>query len=162
MTFSLSLSLSVIETLRGSKWRGRDCDDGKADVYPGRLVSNYPVCPFGFFFSFSFWSHFLLFSFVTFQNTRQISQVDRNFLFKAWCWSQLQWNLRCQSKNWKAVGRWTLCRNKSRRLRSPWWFCRYISHFQCTTSHVLICYIDHPDNNKPISKVHTFTFLLNG
>jgi hypothetical protein len=26
----------------------------------------------------------------------------------------------------------------------------------------LICYIDHPDNNKPISKVHTFTFLLNG
>eukprot|EP01006_Ploeotia_vitrea_P057295 TRINITY_DN68164_c7_g3_i2.p2 TRINITY_DN68164_c7_g3~~TRINITY_DN68164_c7_g3_i2.p2 ORF type:complete len:604 (+),score=304.25 TRINITY_DN68164_c7_g3_i2:1051-2862(+) len=29
-------------TFRGTSWRGRDCDDTKADVYPGRKTSNYP------------------------------------------------------------------------------------------------------------------------
>jgi acyloxyacyl hydrolase len=33
---------SIIETLRGTKWRGRDCDDSRSDIYPGRLQTNYP------------------------------------------------------------------------------------------------------------------------
>jgi hypothetical protein len=63
----------VIETLRGSKWRGRDCDDGRADVYPGRLVSDYPVLFFSFFLYFCF----LLFLF----NIGQTSLIDDNFSF---------------------------------------------------------------------------------
>jgi len=29
---------STIQTLRGTDWRGKDCDDFNKDVYPGRLV----------------------------------------------------------------------------------------------------------------------------
>lgn len=32
---------STMETLRGSFWRGRDCDDYADDIYPGRSQSNY-------------------------------------------------------------------------------------------------------------------------
>jgi len=31
---------STIETWRGSNWRGRDCDDKRRDVYPGRKLQN--------------------------------------------------------------------------------------------------------------------------
>jgi len=34
---------SVWKTLRGSYWRGKDCDDTASDIYPGRNVSNYPA-----------------------------------------------------------------------------------------------------------------------
>lgn len=29
--------------LRGSSWRGKDCDDSKSDIYPGRKSSRYDV-----------------------------------------------------------------------------------------------------------------------
>jgi len=29
------------ETLRGDMWRGKDCDDGNANIYPGRKQSSY-------------------------------------------------------------------------------------------------------------------------
>lgn len=32
---------SEVEELRGTDWRGADCDDKRNDVYPGRLVNNY-------------------------------------------------------------------------------------------------------------------------
>jgi hypothetical protein len=32
---------STIGTLRGFHWRGKDCDDTKADVYPGRAETSY-------------------------------------------------------------------------------------------------------------------------
>jgi len=31
---------STIQTLRGTDWRGKDCDDFNADMYPGRLIDN--------------------------------------------------------------------------------------------------------------------------
>jgi len=34
---------SASETLRGSKWRGKDCNDFAADVYPGRLTTTRPA-----------------------------------------------------------------------------------------------------------------------
>jgi acyloxyacyl hydrolase len=30
-----------VKTMRGSDWRGVDCDDTRSDVYPGRAVNNY-------------------------------------------------------------------------------------------------------------------------
>ena len=33
---------SVWKTLRGSYWRGKDCNDLAGDIYPGRNVSDYP------------------------------------------------------------------------------------------------------------------------
>ena len=35
-------SFSTIETLRGTHWKGRDCNDLDADIYPGRKVNPYP------------------------------------------------------------------------------------------------------------------------
>lgn len=32
---------STIRELRGFSWRGKDCDDGRGDIYPGRASSNY-------------------------------------------------------------------------------------------------------------------------
>jgi len=34
---------ATTSVLRGSSWRGRDCNDKAADVYPGRSVSDYPA-----------------------------------------------------------------------------------------------------------------------
>jgi acyloxyacyl hydrolase len=33
---------ATISPLRGANWRGRDCNDGYRDVYPGRKTANYP------------------------------------------------------------------------------------------------------------------------
>jgi acyloxyacyl hydrolase len=35
---------STIETWRGSMWRGKDCDDKRTDVYPGRKLQDSNVC----------------------------------------------------------------------------------------------------------------------
>lgn len=43
-------SFSLYPGLRGSSWRGRDCDDSKSDIYPGRKDSKYNV---------NFFTHFL-------------------------------------------------------------------------------------------------------
>jgi len=33
---------SNVEVLRGSFWRGKDCNDGDNTIYPGRKVSTAP------------------------------------------------------------------------------------------------------------------------
>jgi hypothetical protein len=37
-----------METLRGSFWRGKDCDDGNAAIYPGRKQTSFAVCLISF------------------------------------------------------------------------------------------------------------------
>jgi hypothetical protein len=36
-------SFSTYSALRGSNWRGKDCDDEKKDVYPGRSSTTHNV-----------------------------------------------------------------------------------------------------------------------
>jgi hypothetical protein len=44
---------STIDTWRGAAWRGRDCDDKRTDVYPGRKAQNKDVRVISLDFNFS-------------------------------------------------------------------------------------------------------------